>query len=391
MERSPIHQMLACLLLAVLVVAGFSQRAHSQDDTWREAYPAYYETMPPHAEDGPGANGYWHDPHLSWRNAVACYDFPPEEAGCMPLWMVDAEGLFLFRDPARSRPMATLGPSGPTVLGTNDFDSEFEAGLRATVARALGDWYRLEATFMGGYAWSDSVAVRNLDANGAAGNGNLFSPFSNFGNPPVNGLDYNDFAAIDFRSRLTSVELNMRRRLLSRPGRWESSFLVGVRYVNVNERFGYQTTTTTPAAAGVNYVTSTDNAMVGAQMGWTLQFLVRPRFWVDFDIKGGIFANRAAMDYALTQTAGGVPTNYAGGDTRDRTSFLGELSLDMHYQFASGWTFLAGYNAFWLTGVALAEDNFNTDINLLQLGPAQVVHNGEVVYHGPHIGLTWAY
>ncbi len=386
-----------CVLVGALLLSCpfISQRAAAQDDTWREAYPAWYEAEPPHSEEATGTNTYWHDPNLPWRNKGACYAFAPAEAGCPPLWMVQAEGLFLFRDPADSRPMAALGPSGPTVLGTNDFDSEFEGGIRATIGRALGDWYRLEATFMGGYSWNDTVAIRNLDPNGSGGNGNLFSPFTDFGNPAgVNGLDFNDFVSIRFGSQLSSVELNVRRRLLSRPGRWESSFLVGIRYVNLQESFGYRTTSTTPGpgTAGVDYTTQTDNEMVGAQLGFTTQFLVRPRLWIDFDMKGAILANGASMSYTLTQVdALGATSNFAGSDNRDRTTFLGELSLDMHYQFAPRWTFLVGYNAYWLTGVALAEDNFNTDINLLQLGPAQVAHKGEIVYHGPHIGLTWTY
>ena len=40
-------------------------------------------------------------------------------------------------------------------------------------------------------------------------------------------------------------------------------------------------------------------------------------------------------------------------------------------------------------GVALAIDNFQTDINLLTLGPGQLVHDGTAVYHGPVVGVTW--
>ncbi len=387
--------MLTCWLGVAVCCVSMAMPASGQDDTWRRNYPAYYEVMSPHLEDSPGPNTYWHDPNLPWRDDAACYDHAPEEAGCTPLWMAEAEGLFLFRDTKSSRPMATLVPGGPTVLGTNDFDAEFDAGLRATIGRTLGTWYRLEATYFGTYEWADSVTVRNLDANAQAGTGNLYSPFSNFGNPAgVDGLDFNNFASLAFTSRLSSVELNLRRRMLARPGSWESSFLVGVRYVDLSETFGYQTAATTPgpATASVDYTTRTDNRLIGAQLGLTTQFLVRPRLWIDFDIKGGIFANEASLSYRLDQVSTtGAASSFAGSNQRNRTAFLGELSLDMHYQFAGSWTFLAGYNAYWLTGVALAEDNFNTDINLLQLGPAQVSHRGESVYHGPHIGLTWTY
>ncbi|MFW6171684.1 MAG: hypothetical protein ACODAD_14435, partial [Planctomycetota bacterium] len=78
-------------------------------------------------------------------------------------------------------------------------------------------------------------------------------------------------------------------------------------------------------------------------------------------------------------------------DSADRTSFVGDLSLQFNYQFGSYWTFYAGYNAMWVTGVALGADNFERDTSMLLLGPTDVDHGGQVLYHGPNIGLVLAY
>ena len=383
---------IVCLLV---VVAGGRRVATAQDDTWRTVYPRWYDVVPPVAEESPGVNTYWHDPDLGWGNGAACWFFGPGDAGCPPLWFAHADGLFLFRDPQGGATFARLGPSGPDVLSTSAFDDEFSAALRATVGRSLGDWYRVEGSFFGTHSWSDTAFVRNTDANGGGGVGNLYSPFSDFGNPAaIVGLDYNDFASIEFSSRLTNAELNIRRRLVAQPGLWEASFLVGVRYVDVAESFGYHTTSTTPgpATSSNDYRISTGNQMIGVQLGFLTQFLVRPRMWINFELKGAMLANDVSMNYRLDRVDNvGTASVFIGSDQKNRTAFLGELVLEYNYHFAPHWTFRAGYNAIWITGLALAVDNFNSDINTLQLGPAQVDHRGEAVYHGPHVGVTFAY
>jgi hypothetical protein len=70
---------------------------------------------------------------------------------------------------------------------------------------------------------------------------------------------------------------------------------------------------------------------------------------------------------------------------------LGEISLNYNHQITTNLSMRVGYNAFWLTGVALASDNFNANFNFITPVPAQVDHSGNSVYHGPSIGFTWAY
>ena len=60
------------------------------------------------------------------------------------------------------------------------------------------------------------------------------------------GFDYNNFASIRFSSELNNGELNLRRRVLMRPGCYEASFLVGGRYLQIGEEFGYLTQSSTP-------------------------------------------------------------------------------------------------------------------------------------------------
>lgn len=88
----------------------------------------------------------------------------------------------------------------------------------------------------------------------------------------------------------------------------------------------------------------------------------------------------------------GTPVSViAGTDERDRTSFVGDLSLQFNYQFARSWTLFGGYNAIWVTGVATGAENFEADINVLTLGPTSVNHDGDPVYHGPNVGLVFTH
>ena len=106
------------------------------------------------------------------------------------------------------------------------------------------------------------------------------------------------------------------------------------------------------------------------QIGTLDQFVVHNRAWIDIEIKGAILMNDAERSWDNAVFA-----------SEDGTSFLGDLSLQFNFQFAPSWTIRAGYNAMWLTGVALAAENHNA---------LCVDHDGDVVYHGPNIGLIWA-
>ena len=387
------HVIYKSCFIALASVMFLTNSSKAQDDSWRRTYPAWFGVVPPAAEQCPGANTDGHDPHTSWTSGAACREFAPNEAGDMPVWFSRVEAQVLYRDTKGSHSMATVGVAGPEVLGTSDFESEIDAGIRVVLGRSVGEWYRLEGVFSGAQEWSDSLTVRNFDLNSFLGLGNLMSPFTNFGDPlPILGLDFNDLASIRFKSQFNNAELNLRRRLITQAGKWEGSYLIGLRYMDVTEDFGYSTSSITLGQTSIDYDTHTSNHMTGVQLGLTTQFLIRPRMWIDFDIKGGVFANDASMSYSVTQLELLGNTNvFNGTDQQDRASYMGELSLRFQYQFTSHLTFTAGYNAILITGIALGADNFEDDLTRVTLGPARLNHQGEAVYHGPSFGLTCAW
>jgi hypothetical protein len=374
-------------IVVLLATSVLTENTVSADETfgYTSRKPQLWETPRPVLEEEPGTNLYWQDPYLgSWE---MCRWWMPGVNGCPPSWYARADVIPLFRDTNNTYPFATLGAGGPVALSTADFRSEFDAGLRATIGKPLGDWYRLEFTFLGAHEWDDQVGVRDS-------NGELFSPFSDFGNSaaPPPDVDNNQFVGLSFSSRLNSGEVNLRRRILMRPGKYEASFLVGGRYMEIGEQFEYFSDTGTPTAPGtINDVAiRTNNEMIGFQVGLLSQFLVQPKYWVDFEMKGGIYQNRASLNRSYTFDDQATVTTFSGSDELDRTSFVGELSLQWNYHFAPSWTLYLGYNAMWVTGVALGADNFDDNLHVLIDGPTLMRHSGEVVYHGPNFGIVFS-
>jgi hypothetical protein len=132
-----------------------------------------------------------------------------------------------------------------------------------------------------------------------------------------------------------------------------------------------------------------NNDMWGGQLGFQVAWLQSAHVWLEFDAKGAMLHNNASQDSSFTQTLVGVPTNFVTGREQQRTAWLGDISAAYNIQFHPGLVLRLGYQAVFVNGVALAADNIQRDNTLLQNGPGQLDDRGEVVYHGPFIGLMY--
>lgn len=365
----------------------------------------------PMTETMPGFSLYWHQPRACLSDSCVPSTCPTNR---IPTWYSSAEVLGLYRDETRDVVFQRNGTTGADVLRSDNFDIDFDAGTRLVVGRSLGDWYRIEGTYFGTFGWSDTVAARNLDAitrPAQPGTGNLYSPFSNFGNPQgIAGVDFNTFANVGYGSSFANAEINLRRRVrMMSPHRLahtsrhnegepylfqeraELSVLLGMRYVNLDDSLNYLTQSNLPVGGTVNSVLlTTTNDLIGPQIGFMSQFLAMPRTWVDIEGKAGIFANDIQLQstFQRTNNAGAVIGAFEGTDQGNHTSFLGELMMHFNHQFTPRLTLRAGYNAVWLTDVALATQNFSNDINLTASGPVQLQHRGNTLLHGPSLGIV---
>ena len=308
-------------------------------------------------------------------------------------WYVRAEGVMLLRDAEDATNVAALGNPSNIVLSTRELDSPFKGGPRLLIGHTLNPWNQIEFSYFGLEHWSDTVAIRD-DTNNALGAGNLASPFSNFGDPAVQGLDYNDFVSIAAKSTLDNGEFNWRHVLDMPPGRLSTSLLVGGRFMSIREGFRYESASALPAPLGsINTLfTHTSNKLFGLQLGALLEVYSEGRWWVNFEMKGAICQNEAKLDTDFARVDNnGVATEFLGQRTKHGTSWVGDIALTVVYRFSPRVNARFGYQAIWVTGLALADENFQRDVNILTLGPPQVNNTGTVVYHGPFAGIELAW
>jgi hypothetical protein len=241
---------------------------------------------------------------------------------------------------------------------------------------------------------NETESLHNETANALGGKGNLFSPFGGFGEHPVSGLDYNNFVQIRDQYSMQDVELNVRRRLPMVPERLATSILFGVRYMTLPEEFDYLTTSAVPAPGGaLNQIhISTENQMIGPQIGALLEFYVENRWWVNFEMKGAVLCDRASQASVYHNVDNvGTASDFLSDRKQSHTSFVGDLALTMVYRWSPHFSTRLGYQALWISQIATGPGNLPSDITVLTAGPAQLNHCTNVAFHGPAAGLTFAW
>lgn len=284
------------------------------------------------------------------------------------------EGVALFRDEVANN-LSPMALGGIINTSTSNLSTEFENGMRGTLGIALGDWYRLDFSWLGDFEWQDRDTVSSTTES----------------------------HLLDFSASMNTGEINLRRRVRIRdwpqhyPDYWNSfefSTLIGFRYLELGESMSYDLQST--SANDFASVTTT-NKMAGIQVGGLAQWLYEDRGWLDLEVKGAILSN----DLTVASTHGrtlepadpndpgpiapppGDPVNFSGDESR--TSFLVDASLMFNYQFTQFLTVRLGYNMIWVSGAALATENLSADV-LRPLNDAK--HDGDTIFHGPSIGAV---
>jgi len=308
-------------------------------------------------------------------------------------WYAVADFAPMTYDANGTIPLARLGATGTTLLTTNDLKPEFDSGARLTIGSTFGGGcYQVEGGYLGVYSWRDSVTVPNSSANALGGVGNLSSLFSGFSSPAAAGLDLNKRIAITDYNAFQSAEINFRTWLNMPPGPFDVQFLVGARYLKAYENFGYTAISDRPLPLGSQNSAAVQarNDMYGVQIGLDFDVMVNARFYYDFEAKGGILENFASQDTAYTNiNSAGTTTLFNTGASQHRTAFFGDLCLTGNWQMGPNWNLRLGYQAIFVNGVALGPQNFQTNNSLMRTGPGQLNDTGEVIYHGPVLGVMW--
>jgi len=285
---------------------------------------------------------------------------------------------------------AATGP-GRIALSGHDFDFAFQPGMRLLLGARLTDYAALEASYFGLFDWNEQRSVTNGDMNILGTNGNLFSPFSNFGQAPQGGLDFNYFIDVQVETQFNSGEINLRRRIDLPYSTAQASMIFGTRYLDVKDRFQYRSQSLIPNPAGtlITDVVDTNNRMLGPQIGGALELNVAPRGWLNIETKGAMLFNEASQSTLFTRgPLAGPGTSVYGTRSDQRLAFAADVQATLCWKFTRAIVGRVGYQAVFIEGLALGSENFGQNAANVLVDPSQLVKDGNTVFHGPFTGLT---
>ena len=304
---------------------------------------------------------------------------------------VTADLVAFRRDWQASQIFATRDTTTDSVLGTHDLPFVFQPGLKLLAGRRMNDWFALEASYLGLLDWNESREVRDSTENDLGTAGNLFSPFSNFGDPPLIGFDYNNFASIRVVSTFHNAELNLRQRLGTPPSVIQASALWGLRYINVQDRFSYRTQSLEPVVDGTNTAIDVQarNSLFGVQVGMAVECQIERRCWLLFEAKGMLLSNSASQqtNYSFGPLAGPDAT-ISGTRSQGRATLGGDLAATLEWKVTPSIVARFGYQGIFLDGLALGSNNLLRNLAGMTTNPNELSDDGHLGYQGPFAGVT---
>lgn len=256
-------------------------------------------------------------------------------------------------------------------LSRNTFlpETDFELGGRYTFGALSNCTNGYEFSYVGPFTWE-----RDLTVGGA---GNLQSQlFATGGYAPgdISAFNDADFHVQTFRARMESFEFNQKWWV------WDVlSTMVGVRFIDYEEDFAFFST---GAANGSGLMTERlDNQMIGAQLGGEMYYPVTLRSNIGVRGKGGVYANFEERR-AFLNNNGNVLIN--AGDSQVDVAGQFEAGVLFNYHFTRSIRVTAGYEFWWLAGVATVDEQQPSIIS-----PATgtgISNEDDVFLHGASLG-----
>lgn len=278
--------------------------------------------------------------------------------GDNPAIIFNAGALFLKRTTGRSFVLNAISPT--QNFNVQDLTFDFEPAVRVSAIGDLGDGWGVEGVFFG---------LDNWRAHSNQVGGLVFGPYPGF---VVIGSGTN----FDYAANLFNSELNFRYAVNDR-----LSLLAGFRWIELSETF--KADVPLPLGGSFSqYHISANNHLYGGQLGVEGTLWRAGGFHIDGFGKAGLFANPARQTITTESLLFPVSSLSASNST---LAFAGELALNASYDVTRWLTIQAGYEVFWLTGIALAPNQLT--VNNLATNQAGINTNGSIFYHGAYAGL----
>jgi hypothetical protein len=285
-------------------------------------------------------------------------------------WYVYGGTVFMHRSAPAPGPLifANAGFVPPTLLDASNMNFGWAFGFDAGGIYSINDHWSAELRYFQVDPWTSSFNSGPVPA--------VSILFQGFGNGFAGGAG--TFGAAPYSSLLRSAESNVRYASNS----WWT-VLAGFRYVNLDESLNVQEGFVgAPPAATFNSYTS--NHLFGGQIGFEGLLYNSRRLSLDTYVKAGVYGTYAYTSPSTPNFVGfGVFTPASQG----QVSFLGDGGMRAALRLTS-WASLEGsYQLMWLTGVALASDQFNAGPSGGPFAPPTINSKGFVFYQGLTLGL----
>ncbi|WP_182867823.1 BBP7 family outer membrane beta-barrel protein [Rhodopirellula sp. JC639] len=318
---------------------------------------------------------------------AAAVDFlrPYEEASiCNQRWYdLSVEALILDRNIGGSVPgvITTLGVDGTPVLTLDDVGADdLEAGVRVSAAMIFGVGGNLELSYLGGNEWSGTGSATSSTPN-------LYSFISDFGtNPPddnatpgINEAGFDDTdrslsQSLVARSEFHSAEFNYRRRTMFPYCRFQSSWLVGLRYIRYDDSLQYSTlgdNTNTGSNNGLRFYDSTSsvkNNLFGPQAGFDFWWNTCPGLSIGFASKAAWLQNDIDRKTAITANSlgfGATPGGATLDDGDQDSTYMLDFELQAVYRFSHSLSLRASYYVMTVDDIIFGGLDAETSRNIL--------------------------
>jgi hypothetical protein len=185
---------------------------------------------------------------------------------------------------------------------------------------------------------------------------------------------------------------------------WGFGYTLGFRYLNFSDRFLFSSDPTGNAingdAAELNYLGQFNNNLFGFQLGSGISYAVSNSLTTYVIGKVGVYDNHVTGLQRVYGTAGNATINngpFNGDDAVVRTAgretfaMSGQIDLGGRWAINQSWSTNFGYRLLGLSGVATAQDNFQTanfhDVD----GMAFLNRSGSLLIHGMYAGATYCW
>jgi hypothetical protein len=312
--------------------------------------------------DACGLDGRCRRSHDTWGHGGNCYGKPCCHGGCRPgcLWALEADALVLWRNNIAGQPLL-VDDVGAVALDAGDVHTAAAAGPRIGLVRSVGCGRAVELSYF------NVGGIQGSTATTATGGG-TYTPVG------LADIAFADIEEAEYTSRgqIKSLEFNYRwcqgRRVI---------WLAGARWVEWNELASVDM-----QPSGDAIQTRAGNDLYGGQFGCRLRLWDLGKWQFTGVGKAGAFGNTS---YQRTIANIGVDEFGPLGADDTGIAFFGEIGFNSTLWLTEWLAWRAGYNFFWLEGVATAPQQFP----LVNYGSdtASINTNGSVFLQGFSTGL----